>query len=541
MKKRFVINKWSLFVLSSMFFFLFGCNKNEIPFIEETQNISVNFTAVKNDNNTTRASGTSWDNGDKIGVFAIKHQTTLQQNNIVDNNDNLPFTTNGSGFFFPQTKSIYYPTDGTSMDIISYYPYKENIVDYTYPINIAEQTDFFYSNNLKGINKNNTQNNALVFNRVLSKLVLNIASKTSGKSLNGLSVTMSDAKTRAAFSLSTGTLSPDENSVTTISLPISGSDTQKQVSALLLPEGTGNIIKIHFKLGEDSYSWTIPHALESGKVYSYEIKLDITGVTVKVGSYMEIPVYTAADTAPNSVAALHMVGSNSWLNSSSSSTPVRNYSILFDTKNRIPYWVAYPMHPIYLGSADRTDAWEYDPIIPQQYQPTLYSGWNTNGLDRGHLLASADRNASRELNKTTFYFTNMAPQNHGMNGSTWADLETRVRYWCKQTAYDTLYVVTGCILPVPPEQITYTKDNNGQQSAIPKYLYKALLRKNIAKNSYTSIAFKMENKNTGITYINSAVSVADLEKETGFTFFPSLPSEVAATVKQNKSLTPDWN
>ncbi len=541
MKKQLTNKKWCFLALSSFLFFVLGCDKSENPSVHETENLSVSFTALKNNGETTRASGTSWDNGDKIGVFAIKSQSTLQQENIVDNNENLPFTTNGSGFFFPQAKSIYYPQDGSPMDIISYYPYKESMDNYVYPIDIAEQTDFFYSNNLKGINKDDIGNNTLVFNRVLSKLVLNIAAKTANTPLNGLSVTMSGAKTRASFSLSTGILSAEENSITDIALPLSGSETQKQVSALLLPETNGGQIKIHFKIGAETYSWTIPNALEPGKVYSYEIKLDKTGETVKTGSYMEIPVYTAADTAPNSTAALHMVGNNNWLNSPGSNGPVRNYSILFDTKNRVPYWVAYPMHPMYLASGNRTDAWEYDPLIPQNDQPALYSGWKTSGWDRGHLLASADRNATRELNKTTFYFTNMAPQNSGMNGGTWAALEERVRYWCNQSAYDTLYVVTGCILPAPPEQISYAFDNNNRPSAIPKYLYKALLRKNKSKGTYSSIVFKMENKNTGIPYANSAISVAELEKETGFTFFPSLPPEIAATVKQNKNMSPDWN
>lgn len=524
----------SLLVLS-------GCNKEgDIPVSESS--IPVHFTASKPGDSQTRASGTSWDSGDQIGVYAIKNQTTLQPENIIDNNDNLPFATNGSGLFYPQGKSIFYPQDGSLMDIVAYYPHKANLADYVYPIDIAEQSDFFYSNNLKGIGKNNTGGgNTLIFNRILSKLILNISPQTAGTSLNGLTVVASGSPTKAAFSLQTSILSLDENSVAEISLPVSGDNNRKQVSALLLPSSEGGRTEIRFSIAGNTYSWHIPHTMESGKVYSYDIKLDKITAEVRMESYMEIPLYTSADTAPNSIKALHMVSNPAWLNSSYTTTitGIRNYTVLFDTQNRIPFWVAYPMHPVYLASGNRTDAWDYDPLIPQNNQPELYSGWSTSGLDRGHLLASADRNASRELNKTTFYFTNMAPQNNSMNGGVWAILENKVRDWCKQTAYDTLYVVTGCILPTPPEEITYTNDNKGRPSAVPKYLYKALLRKKISDGTYTSIAFKMENAGTGVSYQNSVVSVKDIEETTGFTFFTHLPPDVAADVKQNTSLS-EW-
>lgn len=532
------LNYWSLLICVCTFA-LTGCDEKDSPPIIE--NTPVLFTASKPNEAITRVSGTSWDNGDEIGIFTIKNQSALQPDNIIDNNNNLAFATNGSGLFYPKGKSIYYPEDGSSMDVIAYYPYKANLTDFTYPIDIAEQSEFFYSANLKGVNRNSTSSN-LVFRRVLSKLTLYIRPQISGTSLNGLTVVADGAPTKASFSLSTATLITDESSVNKIPLPLSGNNEQQVVSALLLPTTQANRTKIQFTIGSKTYSWLVPHALDAGKAYSYNITLDKITTGVQVSGYMEVPVYTASGTAPNSAKALHMVASNSWLNSAytSNATSIRNYTVLFDTKSRIPYWVAYPMHPMYLASGNRTDAWEYDPIIPRNTQPELYSGWSTRGIDRGHLLASADRNASRELNKTTFYFTNMAPQNSSMNGGTWAQLEERVRYWCGQTTYDTLYVVTGCILPTAPEQITYTNDNNGKPSAIPKYLYKALLRKKKSDGMYTSIAFKMENANTEIPFRNSVVSVEELEKTTGFTFFTGLPPEVSVSVKQNTSLT-EWD
>lgn len=527
---------------------LFSCSKENSSFPDvETEKIPLRFSSVLFENDITRASGTTWDSGDQIGIFGIKHQSALDPTNIIDNNENLTFVTNGDGYFYAKGKNIYYPEEDASMDIIAYYPHKSDLSGYNYPVDITRQPEIFYSNNLKDLNKENPQNNGLQFRRILSRIVFNVTTTTSDGSLSGLTASIDGAKTQATLSLVDGTLSVNDQSVKTVSMAVSGSNTQKQASAILLPSAQENEISVQFSVSDKTFKWTVPHALEAGKVYRYDIKLDGLSPEVEVSSpYMEIPVYATTGMAPNSAAALHMVGNKNWLNSvyqSSSPNSVRNYSILFDTKNRIPYWVAFPMHPAYMDSGNRTDDWNYDPTIPTKDQPVLYSGWDSKTLNRGHLLASADRNATRNINKTTFYFTNMAPQNGTMNGGIWAQLEEKVRVWSKQTQYDTLYVVTGCILPESPETLTYVKDNNGVQSAVPKYLYKALLRKKKSNGTYTSIVFKMENADTKIPYSDSRniISVTDLEKETGFTFFPNLPENVAGTVKQNKSMSPDWN
>lgn len=539
MKKQ----QYSLFLIISGIFFI-SCDRNDN--IITQQPAPIHFSSIMTVDGWTRASGTSWDNGDKIGVFTIKHPLTLQPENIYDHNENLPFITNGDGNFYAQNKNIYYPEDGSSIDVIAYFPYRSELDGYNYAIDITKQADFFYCDNLQDISKESQQNGTLKFRRPLSKITLSITPKDLTASLDGLSVLLTGVKTKASFSLSDGTLSVEDQPHQSIGMEVSGSSKAKQAAAIVLPTEGENTVAVQFQIGNNTFTWAVPNDFEAGKAYHYDIVLEISPSNPEsLGSYMEIPVYTASLSAPHSVLALHMVEDKKWLNSgySNSNPSVRNYTVMFDTENRLPYWVAYPMHPMYLASGNRTDAWDYDPLIPHNVQPNLYSGWSSKILNRGHLLASADRNATREINKTTFYFTNMAPQNGDMNGVTWAALEERVRSWCKQTAYDTLYVVTGCILPKSPELSEYVSDNDGKKSAVPKYLYKALLKKNKSTGKYTSIVFKMENASTGIPYTDSRniISVAELEEETGFAFFTLLPKEVGAQVKQNKAMSPDWN
>ncbi len=519
-------------ILFSPFLLILSSCKDDIVATEQNQK-DITFNAViDNERINTRATGTSWEKGDQIGVFAIQSGKELSNLNIYNGVDNVPFTTQMGDGYFVSDKKITYPENGSALDIIAYYPYKDDIINYNYPINIVEQKDFFYSSNLKTISKTNPQQSLTFTRPVLSKVIINITSATENSTLKGLETSVQGAKSKANFSLVTGKFNIDENSTTNFQVPTPGSDFEKQISVLLLPTTKENEITIKFSIDGKNYRFNIPHILESGRKYSYSIRLNKLTAVITTTGYIELPYYTT-QTAPNSQLVTHLInGKVQGLQANA-----RNYTLLYDTKNKMPYWVAYPLTADYIGSSGRTDAWDFDPKISTSLQPNLNSGWVTSGFDRGHILPSGDRTATREINKQTFYFTNMAAQNSKMNQGVWSELENKVRSWYGN--YDTLYVVTGCILPTPPETISYAKDKSGNSAAVPKYFYKALLGKR--GTTYKSIAFKMQNITSEVSYTNRVVSVADIEKETGFIFFPSLPPAVASTVKQNKSLSPDWN
>ncbi len=535
------------FVLLLMILIIPGCNKDLA--ITKTDKTPLVFSGLKFEGNITRLTGNEWDSGDEIGVFAYKSGEDLNSSTIIDNYANYTYSTSGSGTFYPKGNEMYYPEDKTAIDIVAYYPYSAEAVNYTVPVDVKEQKELLYSNNLKGLTdptSGQSTKHTFNFNRLMSNLSLNITSTTLGASIESLTVTVKGAATKGSFSLADASLSVDASSVAPFEVATTGTQSERILSAFLLPTDKAEQVELTFSIGDAKlYTWKVPHKLESGKKYSYNIKLDHSGteVIIKEG-YMEIPRYTSAEAAPNSIQVLHMVGNTSWLNHTFTygDEPIRNYTALYDKENRVPYWVAFPLHPIYMDSGNRTDEWAYDPMIPENVQPNLFSGWKTADLDRGHLMASADRSASYSLNRTTFYFSNITPQNSWFNQNSWNNLEARVRTWSKETVkYDTLYVVTGVVLPKPPKQFEYAYDIDGNKSVIPEYFYKALLRKNKQTNEYSSIGFYMENDGSKDSYTQRTMSVSELEEETGFTFFPNLHSSVAAEVKQNASLSPHWN
>jgi endonuclease G len=196
----------------------------------------------------------------------------------------------------------------------------------------------------------------------------------------------------------------------------------------------------------------------------------------------------------------------------------------------------------------RTDAWSFDPALPENIQQNIVpGGYNDGGnkqLDRGHMLPSRSRYSTYETNAQTFYATNMMPQNSTFNQGVWAQLEGQVH---KAICGDTLYVVVGTLFE---DGRTFT--SRGRTIARPSHCYKLLLRtkngntkKSISQitdaSEIKAIGFLFENEASATTNIKSAaVSIAEIEKRAGVTFFRNLDKSIAEQVKSQKNIS-DWN
>ena len=202
----------------------------------------------------------------------------------------------------------------------------------------------------------------------------------------------------------------------------------------------------------------------------------------------------------------------------------RNFSMLYDAENKVARWVAYPLTDEYIGGTKRTDAWGYDPKVPEKYQANLSKG--IKGYDRGHQLPSGSRTCDKATNAMTFYYTNMTPQLSGLNQKIWVNLEQQVRGW--KDRYDTLYVITGVQLKKhADDNIKYAQDRNGEKIAVPTAYYKILLGRKVHSNTYKAIGFWFEHKpKSGEVSANDAVTIRTIEERTGEDFFSNLPDDI---------------
>ena len=229
----------------------------------------------------------------------------------------------------------------------------------------------------------------------------------------------------------------------------------------------------------------------------------------------------------------------------------RNYTVCFSAEHHCPVWVAAPRHKMYQSGASRTDAYAKDPDIPSDIQ---YNSKSTGGsCNKGHMLGSAERLSSTATNKQVFYYSNIAPQyssTFNTGGGGWNTLEDWVD---GQVCSDTLYVVIGAYFEKYTDRRGYTDAPKtisfGGRSDVtrPSMFYYILLRtkngnsgKPLSQCSADEIkcaAFVRSHATPKGVSVGEKdmMSVSDLEKLTGFTYFPNVPQAPKDSYKAS-----DW-
>ena len=230
----------------------------------------------------------------------------------------------------------------------------------------------------------------------------------------------------------------------------------------------------------------------------------------------------------------------------------RNYTVCYSREHRSPLWVAAPVHRSYKGDVKRVDNYDFDPTLPVNIQTTLNHSYGE--YTRGHMLGSAERTATREMNNQTFYVTNIAPQlRDGFNerGGAWNNLEYFVD---KQICNDTLYVVTGAIYDdytaadgTNVKARTTTNKNDGKRIGVPTAYYKALLRTKSGRTGKSVTDCKASELKCAAFIVphrsdsghkpssEDMITIKELERLTGADFFANVPN-----APESKAEASDW-
>ena len=245
----------------------------------------------------------------------------------------------------------------------------------------------------------------------------------------------------------------------------------------------------------------------------YSSKAEISqsgGAVTKVPMWMEMP---SIDADGMGFFTHDMLGG---LYMGMEKSGVRNWSFLWDYENHLSHWVAYPLNKGLIGSGGRSEQWGLDPLLPHDIQPNVtvtYGG----GWTRGHQIPSADR-LNHDANVSTFYATNMTPQQYDFNSGIWAALEQKVRTY--STKCDTLYVVTGCDINGYTDK---SGNNTGFRVPVPVAYYKALLRRKGSDWSAVGFYLPHDKSIADGNCMDYIISVDELEAKTGIDFFVNLP------------------
>jgi DNA/RNA endonuclease G (NUC1) len=98
------------------------------------------------------------------------------------------------------------------------------------------------------------------------------------------------------------------------------------------------------------------------------------------------------------------------------------YVVSYNESRGTPNWVSYELDSRQFGPQDRCNCFTADPNLPTDKQ-IFTSDYTNGGFDRGHMTRSADRTTANVENATTFYLTNVVPQQADLNQGVWAKFE----------------------------------------------------------------------------------------------------------------------
>lgn len=221
----------------------------------------------------------------------------------------------------------------------------------------------------------------------------------------------------------------------------------------------------------------------------------------------------------------------------SSGQKARNFSVCYSASNHGPMWVAAPRHAFYHGGSCSGRNYKTDPDIPSSIQIDASGGQTYN---KGHMLGRAERDKWSEAHSQVSYLSNIAPQHattFNTGGGAWNNLEDKIdSYECQ----DTLYQVVGAHYLTFKDLYGQTNPSGtinwgGMNISYPTMFYYVLLRtksgrtgkslKDCRTDELKCVAFVLRHSmNKGHEPCETdMMSVSDLEKITGFTYFPNVP------------------
>ncbi len=211
-------------------------------------------------------------------------------------------------------------------------------------------------------------------------------------------------------------------------------------------------------------------------------------------------------------------------------------TLVYDEEHEQAKWVAHIIMPdVTTGNAARSNDFREDPkvksgtAVEKDYFLTFtdndgnieYDGF---GYDRGHLAPSADFRWSEKALSESYYYSNMSPQRPEFNREGWGQLEAMLRGYMYRNTDSKLYVVSGPVLkkglPVIERSIN--------KPSIPEKYFKVVL--DLEKER--AVAFIMPNQRLSYPTQSFAVSIDEVEKETGIDFFHQLPDAIEAKLEK---------
>lgn len=285
--------KWKDFIVPLICFILLSCEGEIIDPLRVSKSVLIN---AEIEGMKTRLSGTTWEEGDAIGVYMKLAGASLDSSAP---ERNVPYSYNAeTGEFEPKDEkgTIYFPFTGDRVDFIGYYPYRDPVNDFTLPIDLSVQSkqsaiDLMYADNVKDVNEDHA-NVRMIFSHKLSKIVMQVEHYR-GIELEDLSVIITSVPVTGSFDLKSGNLTVDS---TTTDVACSVNKDCTLAEAILMPGTDLSGSELWFVTGEGAEAYKVdldtlftPGSLSPSTQYTFVATLFTDEVKVVTDSTGIIP------------------------------------------------------------------------------------------------------------------------------------------------------------------------------------------------------------------------------------------------------------
>lgn len=206
----------------------------------------------------------------------------------------------------------------------------------------------------------------------------------------------------------------------------------------------------------------------------------------------------------------------------------KNYIVSYNIETKIPNWVVWHLTDEHTdGPYRRLDNFHEELDIPIP-RATL-DDYRNSGWSRGHMCPAGDNKWDKIAMYESFSLVNVCPQDSRLNSGVWNSVEMDCRKWAKK--YGEVYIVCG---PVFMNKRHETIGAN--EVVVPEAFFKVVLCLTGEPKAFGIVVRNTEGTKKKDLYYNT---VDQVERITGYDFFPALPDDIENRVEAKADIN-DW-
>lgn len=204
------------------------------------------------------------------------------------------------------------------------------------------------------------------------------------------------------------------------------------------------------------------------------------------------------------------------------------YAVSYNKDTRIPNWVAWHLTAEHTdGVVKRFNGYLEDGDVP--FPRATNEDYKGSAWSHGHLCPAGDNKWDEQAMKESFLLTNMCPQHSSLNSGLWNRIEMDCRKWARK--YGDVYIVCGPVL-LNREHETIGKN----RVVVPEAFFKVILCLQGKPKAIGFVVRNNEGKKKRDQFINT---VDEVERITGYDFFPALPDSIEDDVEATADIK-EW-